>query len=582
MVRQKGKGTSGRAAARRGSVAATRAAAWLAAGLFAAAAVGALKGRDGGTVPDRAQALEPLVATPAPGSGDAPGAALNPFRADVVGDFELPAVAPVVHAPNRPLSDERARVDDPLLERRVEALVGKAVSDAARLTKNRATAQNCTVALRVVDLADGAVVLERNARTAVAPASNQKLVTSLSALVALGLDWQFETHVDAVGRRDGARLEGDLVVRGGGDPLFAEGDPDHADERLAELARSVAARGVREVTGDLVLDLGTFADAAPAPGWPTVDPWTSSYALAAGLTLNGGLVSYRVEPQSAGARARSAFVPAPTGLIEKLDVATVAGRSNDVRLGLYESTGRLELVGSIGAGLSTFVGDFRHPDPVAYFGHVFSRHLASAGVRVAGGVRRERDVAAGERLATIATPWTDYLEPINTHSNNAAADAVLLALGLVHEGRAEREAGARHVRAVLEGLGTQTSDFVQIDGSGLSQDNRVTVEILSELLARVAHSGDELREPFMASLAVAGSTGTLANRMTGKAAGRVLGKTGFIRGASALSGYVRTLEERELVFSIVVNYPRLDSLNTSCWKPMHDAIVEELVLWRRP
>jgi D-alanyl-D-alanine carboxypeptidase len=70
--------------------------------------------------------------------------------------------------------------------------------------------------------------------------------------------------------------------------------------------------------------------------------------------------------------------------------------------------------------------------------------------------------------------------------------------------------------------------------------------------------------------------------MTGHAAGRVHGKTGFIRGASALSGFVRTEEERELVFSIVVNYPRLDALNNSCWKPMHDAIVEELVLWKRP
>jgi D-alanyl-D-alanine carboxypeptidase/D-alanyl-D-alanine-endopeptidase (penicillin-binding protein 4) len=556
-----------------------RTAAWLAAAVLSAAAIGAWTSR--GTHADEGRDASREVAL----DGDR-------GRAGELGTAEPQVALPVADSPHaserretaaEPLrsADERPRAIDPLLERRVEALVGKAVTDAARFSKNAANSQTCVVALRVVDLADGAVVLERLPRTPVAPASNQKLVTSLSALVELGLDWSFETHVDAVGTIANGRLSGDLVVRAGGDPIFVEGDPDHADRRVAELVAGVA-RHVRSVTGDVVLDLTRFDDAAPAPGWPTTDPWTSSYALASGLCINGGLVSFEVVPSRAGARAAARLVPASTGLIEKLDVATVAGRTNDVRVGLYESSGRLDLVGSIGASVEPYRGDFRHPDPVAYFGHVFARHLAAAGVVVDGEVRRARDVAAGTRLATLTTPWTEYLVPINTHSNNAAADAALMALGLASSGRGTREAGAARVREILASLGTDIHDFVQIDGSGLSRDNRVTVEILSELLARVSKSGDELREPFIASLAIGGRTGTLANRMTGHAAGRVHGKTGFIRGASALSGYVRTEEERELVFSIVVNYPRLDALNNSCWKPMHDAIVEELVLWKRP
>ena len=584
-----------------------RAAAWLTAAVLAAAAIGvwsgggAPTGAAGGTPVANARSAEFTAGADerhaAIGSGvahvgdHASGARV----AQLGGDWNPPsaeadALVRSIHAEGRASStadsprrsaDERPRAIDPLLERRVEALVAKAVTDAARFSKNEANSNTCVVALRVIDLADGAVVLERFARTPVAPASNQKLVTSLSALVELGLEWSFETHVDALGTLAGERLTGDLVVRAGGDPIFAEGDPDHADRRIAELAADVARR-VRSVSGDVVLDLTRFDDAAPAPGWPTADPWTSSYALAGGVSVNGGLVSYEVVPTKAGSRAAARLVPASTGLVEKIDVATVAGRTNDVRVGLYESTGRLDLTGSIGASVLPYRGDFRHPDPVAYFGHVFRRHLAAAGVQVAGDVRRERDVGPGERLATLTTPWTDYLTPINTHSNNAAADAVLMALGLVSSGRGTREAGAIHVRQVLLDLGTNIDDFVQIDGSGLSRDNRVTVEILSELLARVSKADDELRAPFIGSLAIGGRTGTLANRMTGHAAGRVHGKTGFIRGASALSGFVRTEEERELVFSIVVNYPRLDALNNSCWKPMHDAIVEELVLWKRP
>jgi len=62
----------------------------------------------------------------------------------------------------------------------------------------------------------------------------------------------------------------------------------------------------------------------------------------------------------------------------------------------------------------------------------------------------------------------------------------------------------------------------------------------------------------------------------------VRAKTGFIRGASALSGVATTLGGRPLVFSILVGYPRLDGLNDRVWKPLQDDLVERLVEWRPP
>jgi len=561
-----------------------RAAVWLGAFLFVSLAIGVvggwpgLRARVGGDATharDEAGAgVESMRAMPTMPS--MPGAAPNTAGGDeLVADTHLERLA---------VGDERPRAVDPALERRVELLVADAVRTADAASKGAASASNCAVSVRVVDLSDGAVVLERQPRLALAPASNMKLVTSLAALIGLGPDWAFETRVDAVGRLANGRLDGDLVVRAGGDPIFRDEDPDHARRRLAELAAEVTESGVRSVFGDLVLDLGAFADAGPAPGWPRPDgDWTSSYALAPGLNANAGLIGYEVRPTAVGRNAESRFAPVPTGLDESLGVQTVSKAINDVRVGLYESTGKLKLTGSVGASLPTITGSFRHPDPVQHFGALFAHELARAGVTFTGGVRRQRDAPAGVEVARLATPWTDYLVPINTHSNNGVADAVLIALGRERYGVGDRASGARRVREILETLGADTERFVQVGGSGLSRDNRITTEILTELLARVAVGDDALRRPFVESLAVAGETGTLEQRMRGTAAqGRVHAKTGFIQGASALGGYAATLEGRQLAFSIIVSYPRLGGLNSSAWKPMHDAIAVALVEWVRP
>lgn len=566
-----------------------RAAIWLGAFLLVSLAIGAVGGwpglrsragfaeADERTAPAVTQERGSLLDSTSAGGGSQPehGASADAALASSSRATAVPSL--------RSRSDDRLRLSVPTLVGRVETLVAEAVQRAWDGSKGRANAGNVAVALRVIDLADGAVVLERQPRLALAPASNLKLVTSLAALVALGSDWNFVTRFEAAGQVVGTRLEGNLVVRAGGDPLFDHDDPALAERRLREVGAALVATGLRSVSGDLVLDLGPFADASPAPGWPQPNGhWTSSYALATGLSVNAGLISYEVQPQGVGSLALSRFVPSPTGLTEKLAVKTVKGRTNDVRVGLYEATSRLDLVGSIGAELPVFTGRFRHPDPVNHFGHVLLASLSESGVRVEGQLRFERAAPGGEELARLVTPWITYLGAINTHSNNAVADAVLLALGFDRFGRGDRESGAARVREVLETMGADTSTFVQVGGSGLSRDNRVTVEILSELLARVAEEPDAVRMPFVDSLAVGGRTGTLSGRMTGLAAGRVHAKSGFIRGASALSGYVSTLGGRELAFSFIVSYPLLDGLNSSAWKPMHDAIALELVRWERP
>ena len=490
-----------------------------------------------------------------------------------------PAQRGLLEPRERPSGSRRPHAPDARLTEALEAEVARALSRVRKESGGEARPEACTISYRVIDLASGAVLAERQPTVPHEPASNMKLVTTLAALLALGPEWTFQTHVDAVGPiRDGV-LEGDLAIRAAGDPFYATGRPEDATARLAELARTVARdRGVRRVQGDLLLDLTGWAEPEAAPGWPRASHWTESYALAAGLSLQGGLVTVTSRATRPGERCAVTLAPDPCGLSFRNELACEAGSNNDVRFGVYDDARRFTVSGTMGERLGEFVKPFRHPCPPEMFGAAFEAELVRAGVSVSGAVREVRGVPTGRRLATSESRWIDLLEPINTDSVNSVADGVLMAMGRARSGEGTREAGARVVAEVLRGLGVDLEGFRQADGSGLSRDNRVHAQLLSELLVRALELSGTAPQRYLDSLAVAGETGTLDDRMRdGPARGRVKAKSGWIQGASSLSGVADTLDGRRLVFSILVNYPRVAGLNTTVWKPMQDAQCEALV-----
>jgi D-alanyl-D-alanine carboxypeptidase/D-alanyl-D-alanine-endopeptidase (penicillin-binding protein 4) len=119
---------------------------------------------------------------------------------------------------------------------------------------------------------------------------------------------------------------------------------------------------------------------------------------------------------------------------------------------------------------------------------------------------------------------------------------------------------------------------VQVDGSGLSRDDRVCARQLTRLVEAVLARGGEGARLYRDALPVAGETGSLSDRMrSSPARGKVRAKTGWIGGTSALCGLVEPDAGRPLVFAILVSYPDLPGLNSACFKPMQDAICETLL-----
>ena len=514
------------------------------------------------------------------GCGEEPAHAADPSvsgagRSAGLSAQEPPALAGAPSAAAPAASDPRRHA----LQAPIAAAIERRVAEAARISRGVAGPGNVRVAVHVVLPRGGIELASIDAERPMRPASNAKLLTTAAALALLGAEGEFVTPLEAGGPLADGVLRGDLVVRASGDPFWDPGGRGRVEGRLAEAARTLAARGLRRITGDLVLDEGLFADPAPAPGWPAEDQhWTEYCALASGLTLHAGVLVAEVTATRPGEAARLELHPSPTGLPERLGVTTgPRGARLDVRVGATPTA--VTVRGTVPAGQGTYRAEFRHPQPATLFGAVLAGALRDAGIRLEGEVVRRRGVPLGERLLELRTPLASLLAPINAESRNGVADQLLVALGQALGEEGSRAGGSAVVARALERLGVSSRGLVQVDGSGLSRDNRASARQITALLAAVLERGGAEADAFRASLAVMGERGTLEERLAGTpAAGRVSAKTGWIAGTSALSGLARTLGGPELAFSILVEYPAAaGGLNRSCFKPLQDEIASLLV-----
>jgi len=160
-------------------------------------------------------------------------------------------------------------------------------------------------------------------------------------------------------------------------------------------------------------------------------------------------------------------------------------------------------------------------------------------------------------------PVGELARYINVPSNNFAAEMLFRELGARYRDDGSLAAGADVVRDTLDDFGVRPRI---VDGSGLSRANRATPRQVVRLLERM-HNQDIART-FRESLAVTGVSGTVKSRMRRTAAaGRCSVKTGTLRLVSALAGYCRTADGRDIGFALMSN-----QANTFAAKAREDRI----------
>ena len=420
----------------------------------------------------------------------------------------------------------------------------------------------------VYSLDSGDTLLAIAPDSALAPASNLKLLTTAAALHRLGPDYRFHTYVlsDAP-VRDGV-LRGDLTLYGTGDPGISDRFYGRKDEVFQRLIDDLEAAGITEIEGDLIADASFFPGPLRDEGWEQRDLNEHFTAGISALSYNENVVSFRIRPGQVGAPPRVETVPPHSALEVDNTAETVSGRARP-RLAILRDD-PLEPVRITGRMPSNSREVWRQMTvavPADFVGASFRAALEGRGITVRGATRRvelpiESSVgrisapALGRPGAQIlarhtSRPLSDYLEVVNKESNNLFAEVIFRAVGRSDSGVGSPEASADAVRRTLVALGVETTGLRQYDGSGLSGENRVSAATFVDLIRRM--SDGPLWPEYWASLPRAGTRRELGRMYRTAAADNLRAKTGTIDGVSALSGMVRSRDGERLAFSLMVN-----------------------------
>jgi len=417
------------------------------------------------------------------------------------------------------------------------------------------------IGVHVVDLAGSAEVFGHQASQPLILASNTKLMTTAAALAELGPDFRFETRFALRGAVESGVLRGDVAVVGAGDPnlsgRFHDGD---SFAPFRPWARELAARGVREVAGELHLVNGLFEEPRVHPDWPR-DQLTAWYgAPVDALSFNDNCVLVRVRPgPEPGSPARVETVPKMGYFRFRNTARTAEGRRGRLVVTREATSDTLVVSGWVGEGAGATDVWVAVYDPPAYFAAALRAAFAEEGVKLPERFRYEHAPLAGawELLDAFHSPLSPTLAVTNKRSQNFYAESLAKLVGYRKLGAGSWEKATEAISSFLVDLGLPAGEFRLADGSGLSRGNVASARAVTRLLEKMYFH--PYGREFLQSLPYSGEgeLNSWRRRLaTPPYRGNVFAKTGTLNGVSTLSGYAKATSGRVYAFSILLNQSR--------------------------
>jgi D-alanyl-D-alanine carboxypeptidase/D-alanyl-D-alanine-endopeptidase (penicillin-binding protein 4) len=403
----------------------------------------------------------------------------------------------------------------------------------------------------IVKADSGEVVYSHNAKEAMVPASNMKIITTAAALKYLGPDYEFKTKVGLCGDT--------LVVIGGGDPLLGDKvtDAKHLREVGWIFKDITAALKQNNITAikDIIVDSSIFDKERVHPNWPKkeLNRW---YACeVSGLNFNdnciavtvkniGGKVTVDIEPETGFIKITNEVVP------------ITEGKSAKSAVGAYrnQEPNKISIKGKCEKQEGPF--DVAIENPAEFFGFLLRENLAGVGIKVDGQILEKPmgEDCNFKKLTEYSTPISDCLARCNKNSLGLAAEALFktIAAKAAPDGKNGSWAKGRElISGYMLELGIEKEEFHIDDGSGLSRENKISANAITKVLLDV-YKGKNW-EVYRNSLATGGVEGTIGKYFKEeKYKGKVFGKTGYIAGVTSFSG-ICSGKGGEYIFSILAN-----------------------------
>ena len=406
----------------------------------------------------------------------------------------------------------------------------------------------------IVSLSRGDTLFAVNPGEMMQPASTMKLFSTAVSLDRFGPEYSFSTDVlrDGTLGADGT-LTGNLYLRADGDPSMSARFYKDPNLPMATLAKSVAAAGIKHVTGSVIYDASAFDDQKIPDGWKTTYLGAAYAARVSALSLNENLVWVAVTP--AGNTAHVVLEPATSSIPLRNKVRVVGGRSGRI-VARKAADGGIDVSGTIGANSGPLRYSLVVDDPASFTGGALNAALQSAGVTVSGELRAGKVPAAASKIASLRSPpLSEIVSEMNRESINIVAELLFRDAGreVAPDGMSGADVGLANLRDFLgKKVGADPQAIRVSDGSGLSTLDYMTPRTMIQLLS-YAHRGP-WSSAFHGSLPVAGESELLRRRMRGTPAeGNLHAKTGTTDIVSGLGGFVTAKDGEILAFSFLYN-----------------------------
>jgi D-alanyl-D-alanine carboxypeptidase/D-alanyl-D-alanine-endopeptidase (penicillin-binding protein 4) len=404
------------------------------------------------------------------------------------------------------------------------------------------------------------VIFEWNPDMTLVPASVMKIVTTTTALETVGGGASFRTVLQYDGEIVNRVLEGNIYIKGGGDPTLGRGEVN----LFSRWGAAIRDLGIDSIHGKIIGDASIYEDELPCPTWGWGEIANYYCQPASGLTFHENTFTLKFNAGAKGSfRASSAnmspFVP---GLVFNNISQGISTVRNDVYFLGMPYGQSIDIAGYYPDGKGQIIMEGIIPDPAYAVSAGLWNWLRKNGIPVSDSCTTQRDL----RLAHVTSDKTrkdimsvhspslfSIISETNMVSRNLFAEHILKYMGLKRSGKGNRQSGLNAIMTFWSGKGIDTRGMFLNDGSGISRHDGVTVRQIAGILCYMKNKSSNYKS-FRNTLPVAGQSGTLRRLCKGSAAeGNVFAKSGTMSRVVSYAGYANADSNHTIIFVIITN-----------------------------
>lgn len=356
---------------------------------------------------------------------------------------------------------------------------------ATNILQKDTSLAHAILSLYVADSKTGETIFSLNGETGLAPASTQKIFTSIAAFDLLGKNFTYKTTFDYTGEIKNGTVTGNIIVKGYGDPSFGSlrftnTKPEVISKKILNALQNA---GIKKIDGDIIFDNSAF-DYQPLPGgwvWDDIGNYYGAGTWAINWRENQYDLLLKPGKKFGDTTTILETDPILANTNFKNHITTAGQNDGDngyIYLAPFATNGFTE--GSIPAKISAFTISGSLPDPAAQIKYELNNFLVENNIEVNEKLMPKNQT---KNFYTYTSPPLDSLVYwFLQKSINLYGEAFLKTIAYKTIGQGSTTGGVDILKNFWQQNGIENSALNICDGSGLSPANRVTTHALATAL----------------------------------------------------------------------------------------------------